>query len=142
VITKELPEDYRYYNRLTVYAGTDTCSNRRLKSRLVENSNIDDLLKNYNTSPSFDFEETFHTLINNKFEVYHNAEFDISGIELVYYRDPLRIHINDNALSVIELEIKNDLFHLIADETAKIVGGDTSNMIASQLAEKRVEENN
>jgi hypothetical protein len=142
VITNNLPDKYRYYNRLTVYVSNGDCNEFRLKSMFIENGNVDDYLTDYNKSPSFDFEETFHTLLNNKFEVYHNNDFEIQKIELYYYRDPLKINIYDNTLSLEELEIKNDLFYLIADETTNIIGGDTSNMIASQIAEKRVEQNN
>lgn len=143
VVTEELPSDYLYYNRLSVFANKGACYKKRIASDLVENSNIDDLLIDYMKKPSFDFEETFHTLKGNKFEVYHGSDFDIDSLELSYCRKPKYIYIRENdSKSSEEIELKDDLFHLIVDEAVKIIGIDISNIVPSQAAEKRIEENN
>jgi len=45
--------------------------------------------------PSKEWGETFYTLANNQVRVYHNDEFDVSKIDLLYYRYPLDINMAD-----------------------------------------------
>ncbi len=53
----KLPSDYRYFNRLTPIVTKDKCSRIRIKSRLVEEANIDEYLRDWSMQPSFDFSQ-------------------------------------------------------------------------------------
>jgi len=139
--TSRFPVDYRYYKRLTPYVSKDNCKKVMIKSFFVEESNIDDYLKDWTFKPSFDFEETFHTLVSNKFRVYHNNDFTVDEVLLTYYRNPAHISCQKRDYDVI-WEWKDDVAELIIDEAVKILAGDIENNSAYELADKRVETDN
>lgn len=139
--TSRFPIDYRYYKRLTPYVSKGNCKKVIIKSLFVEESNIDDYLKDWTFKPSFDFEETFHTLVHNKFRVYHNKDFTVDEVLLTYYRNPSHISCLKRDYDVA-WEWKDDVAELIIDEAVKILAGDIENSSAYELANKRVEEDN
>lgn len=139
--TVKFPVDYRYYKRLTPYVSKGSCKKVTIKSMFVEESNVDDYIKDWTFRPSFDFEETFHTLVNNKFRIYHNNDFTVDEVLLTYYRNPAHISCLKKDYDIV-WEWKDDEAEVIIDEAVKILAGDTENGNAYELANKRVEENN
>jgi hypothetical protein len=137
----KLPEDYRYYKRITPIVSKDNCLQVRLKSFFIEESNVDDYLKDWTFTPSFDFEETFHTLSSNKFKIYHNKDFKIEEVLLTYYRNPLKISCLKRDYDK-KWEWKDDVAEVIIDEAVKILSGDIENTSSYELANNRVENNN
>lgn len=135
VETNKLPSDYLYFKRLTPYVSKGNCTSVPMKSHLREEANVDDLL----LLPSFDFEETFHTLIGNKAHVYHNKDFVIDKVELTYYRKPL--FYNFKKLDTV-VEFKDDICDMLVDECCKIIASDIESLNAKALAESRVENDN
>jgi hypothetical protein len=135
VETNKLPEDYIYFKRLTPLASKGNCGNQKLQSYFKEEANVDSLLD----ICSFDFEETFHTLIGNKARVYHNEDFSINQINLVYYRKPKQY--NFKKLETV-VEFKDDVCELLIDEACKIIASDLENGNQKTLAQERVENNN
>lgn len=133
-----LPKDYRYYSRLSPITFKNNCSEVQLHSTLVENSNVDVYLKDWNTAPSFDFEQCFHTISNNKIQLYHNNDFDVSKLYISYYRNPKKISCDKNDYDK-EWEWNDDVAHLIIDEAIKILAGNTENVTAYQILDKRTE---
>lgn len=136
VETNKLPTDYLYFKRLTPYVSKGNCTSVQIKSHLREEANVDDLLPSL---PSFDFEETFHTLIGNKAHVYHNKDFTIDKVELTYYRKP--IFYNFKKLDTV-VEFKDDICDMLVDECCKIIASDIESLNAKALAESRVENDN
>ena len=135
-----IPSDYRYYKRLTPIVSKNNCSNIRIKSSFVEEANVSDYLLDYNSQPSFDFEETFHTEVGKVFRVYHNNDFTIDILDLLYYRNPKYLGLETEPKETV-WEFKEDLCEIFVDEAVKIIAGDTENIIQHQLAEKRSEQN-
>jgi len=137
--SNKLPREYRYFARLDVYI-TNACNERLLlSSDLREEANAGVLLTNDNTKPSLQFEQCFHTLLDNKVRLYHNGEFDPSEVNLIYYKSPK----DYNANNPDELfEFKDDVVELIIDEAAKIIAGDVSDYNNSQRSSNSVEQNN
>lgn len=135
VETEKLPTDYLYYKRVTPTVSKGSCLDIDIVSDLREEANVDKLI----TLPSFEFEETFHTLIGNKIRVYHNNQFDINKITLVYYRLPKKLSFS-NLDAVVEF--KDDLCEMIMDEAIKIIASDIESLNQKQLAQERVETNN
>lgn len=131
----KLPSDYLYYKRLTVYASKGECTNCLLKSFLKEEANVDSFI----TFPSFEFEETFHTLINNRIHIYHNKEFDIDKLILTYYRKP-KVYDFKKLSDVIEF--KDDICEILVDEAVKIIASDIESINQKTLAQERAENNN
>jgi hypothetical protein len=128
-----LPSDYLEYKRVTGEAVSDCCPDPHLLIvYLSEEANRDVLLRDEHRKPSFDWGETFCTLIDNKVRIYTNNEFTVENVKITYYRQPLRIEIagtEDPYTTVvspvdIECEFKDDITELIIDETVTILAGD------------------
>lgn len=130
--TNKLPNDYLYFKRLSPYVDKANCTNVLIKSHLKEEANVDDLI----TTPSFDFEETFHTIINNKIHVYHNKDFTIGKLQLTYYRKP-KVYSFKKLDTVIEF--KDDICELIVDDACKILASDIESINQKNLAQERAE---
>ena len=133
--SNKLPSDYLYFKRLTPIVSKDECTGFLIKSHLREEANVDDLV----TLPSFEFEETFHTLINNKAHIYHNKAFTIDSVTLTYYRKP-KVYSFKKLDTVIEF--KDDICELIIDDTCKILASDIESINQKNLAQERAENNN
>lgn len=137
-----IPDDYHRFKRLTPIVTKGSCDSINIKSSLVEEANVDELLLDYSSQPSAEFEETFHTKIGNKFSVYHNNDFEIKKVILTYYKKPAYIHLIDQDKAKLEWEFSNDVCEEIIDEAVKILAGDTENTLQYELADKRIENNN
>lgn len=135
VETDKLPVDYLYYKRLTPIVTKGICNNQAIKSHLREEANVDDII----TLPSFDFEETFHTLIGNKAHIYHNNDFKVEKAELVYYRKP-KVYDYKKLNSVIEF--KDDICEILIDEACDILASDIESINQKQIARQRADFNN
>lgn len=138
VETGKLPSDYLYYKRLTPYVSSGNCSSVKIKSHLKEEANVDDLLPSL---PSFEFEETFHTLIGNRAHVFHAKKFTIDKVELTYYRKPTFYEFKPIKMSTV-VEFKDDICDILVDDTAKIIASDIESLNAKALTESRAESNN
>jgi len=139
--TYKVPVDYRYYKRLTPVVSKGECEKVNIKSYFVEESNVDDYMKDWTFKPSFDFEETFHTMLSNKFRIYHNNDFKVEEAVLTYYRNPLKISCLKRDYDKL-WEWKDDVAELIIDEAVKILAGDIENVNAYEIANKKIEEDN
>ena len=133
--TEKLPSDYLYYKRVTPIVSKETCENIAIKSHLREEANVDDLI----TLPSFEFEETFHTLINNKVHIYHNKQFTVNKVNITYYRKP-KVYSFKKLDTV--MEFKDDICDMLVDEACKIMASDIESSNQKILAQERVETNN
>jgi hypothetical protein len=108
------------------------CDKRRMTVYLAEEENLNQLLRDKQKQPSFEWAETFATLIGNTTHIYTNGEFEVESANLIYYRQPRRIQIQgctnpyDNTVSAqnIESEFKDDIVELIIDEAVSIIAGD------------------
>lgn len=136
VQSNRLPADYLYYKRVTPYVSSGSCNGVKIKSHLKEEANVDDLLP---TLPSFEFEETFHTLINNKVHLYHYKQFAVDRLELTYYRKP-KVY-NFKKLSDV-IEFKDDIAEMIVDDACKILASDIESLNQKGLADEREEKDN
>lgn len=137
----KLPENYRYYNRLTLVVSKGDCKDTRIKSKFVENANVDDLLEDWTFSPSFDFEQAFHIMASNKFRIYHNGEFEIEHVLLSYYTNPQYISCEIKDFNKL-WQWKDDVAEVIIDEAIKLLSGNIEAQNAFALAKARVEDNN
>lgn len=135
VESNKLPSDYLFFKRLTPYVTKGNCSSVYIKSHLREEANVDDLI----TLPSFEFEETFHTLIGNRAHIYHNKNFVIDKVTLTYYRKP-KIYSSKNLTEVIEFNDR--ICEILVDEAAKIIASDIESLNQKALTEQRSELNN
>jgi hypothetical protein len=135
VESEKLPGDYMYYKRVTPIVSKSNCEGVRIKSSLREEANVDDILD----MCSFNFEETFHTLHNNKVHIYHNKDFDVDSALLTYYRKP-KFYDFKKLGSVVEFN--DHICELLVDEAAKIIASDIESINQKQLSQERGEFNN
>lgn len=144
----ELPEDYLWYKKILPRATKGECSLKVIKSTLVEESNVPDYLEDWSWKPSFEWQQCFHTLLNNKLRIYTNGDFKINNVDLTYYRRPRKMdiegytHETGRVSSNIDLEFKDDIAELILDDAAAILAGDIENFNQSQVTKQRSENNN
>lgn len=129
-----LPPDYLYFKRLTPTVSKGNCPSVTITSHLREEANVDAL----RTFPSFDFEETFHTLIGNKVHIYHNKDFTIDKATLTYYRKP---KVYSHKKLDTKIEFKEDDCELFIEEACKIIASDIESLNAKALAQERRENN-
>jgi len=127
-----LPANYLQWKRVDVYAQKDCCYKRRMNVYLAEEGNLNQLLRDDSKKPSFEWGETFATLINGNVNIYTNHDFEIEKADLVYYNQPTKIQIqgcvdpytNVQSTINVECEFKDDIIELIIDEAVSILGGD------------------
>lgn len=127
-----LPENYLQWKRVDVYAKKGCCEKRRMNVYLAEEGNLNQLLRDDSKKPSFDWAETFATLIGGDVNIYTNEDFDIQSADLIYYRQPIKIQIqgcvdpytNIQSTTNVECEFKDDIIEVIIDEAVGILAGD------------------
>lgn len=129
----ELPDNYLEYKRIDVKAKDECCDDpRSMNVYLAEEDNRAQLLRDEMKGPSFEWAETFATLIDNRARIFTNDEFDLCEAQLTYYRFPINIEIQgcvDPYTGVgspvnIECEFKDDIVELLIDEAVAIIAGD------------------
>jgi hypothetical protein len=129
----ELPENYLQWKRVDAFANSDCCNiNRRMVVYLAEEANVNNLLRDLAKRPNFEWGETFATLINNKLNVYTDDTFTINNADLIYYRQPIKIQVQNcvdpytgvASPTNIQCEFKDDIIEVIIDEAVSILAGD------------------
>jgi hypothetical protein len=146
-----LPLNYLQWKRVSCKASDPCCPKPRpMVIYLAEVANVDELLRDKNKKPSFEWAETFVTMQTDKLQIYTNGEFAIVDPKLTYYRQPVRIEIagvqdpytlTTPAVDTIS-EFKDDLVELFVDECAKIIAGDIESMNQVQRQSQATESNN
>lgn len=146
-----LPTDYLQWKRVSCKAVDKCCPDPRpMVIYLAEVANVDELLRDKNKKPSFEWAETFVTMQGDKLQIYTNDEFEIVQTQLIYYRQPTRIEINGvqdpytliTPTADVISEFKDDLVELFIDECAKIIAGDIESMNQLQRQTQATESNN
>ena len=135
--TEALPADYLHFVRVSAKAKTDCCPSRSFVSIYqAEEANVDILLGDNFKQPSFEWAETFCTILGDKIRIYTDGKFTVEDAKLVYYRKPKDIQIQGCSnittgqvySSNVECELKDDICEIIADEAAAILAGDIESM--------------
>jgi len=145
-------DEYMAFKRLQVYALSDCCKDPRLMViYLVEEANAINYITDDNKKPSFEWGETFATIVGKKIRIYTNNEFQIQTASLMYYKQPRRIVIagvadpytgDVNPLTDVISEFKDDVVEVMIDDAAAILAGDIENWPQSQREKQTAEGNN
>lgn len=141
-----LPSNYLWYKKILPLCMKGSCQGVPLDSLFVEEANVPRLLFDWSMKPSFEWRETFHTIIGNTIRIYTNEDFEVENVYLTYYRTPQKVDINgytheDETSSVNrDLEFKDDVAEIILDEAAAILAGDTEYLMQLQVAKQRADE--
>jgi hypothetical protein len=135
--TEIIPANYLHFVRVGANVKNDCCPKRTLSTIYqAEEANVDILLADSFKSPSFEWAETFCTIIGDKIRIYTNGLFTVHDAKLVYYRKPKDIQIagctnistGQTFLTNVECELKDDICEIIVDEAAAILAGDIESM--------------
>jgi hypothetical protein len=148
--SRPLPADYLQYKRVDAYAKSECCPERGITVYLAEEANAEQLLRDMYRQPSFEWGETFCTIMGNRIRVYTDNKFDLSNCSLTYYRQPRRIEIAGcvdpytQAASAQDIicEFKDDIVELLIDEAVSILAGDIESMNQFQRGTQTAERNN
>lgn len=146
----EIPSDYLQWKRVDAYAKKECCNKRRMNVYFGEEGNLSLLLRDTGKKPSFEWGETFATLIGNNVNIYTNDEFDLESAEMIYYRQPIKIQILNCSdpytglisTTEVECEFKDDIIELIIDEAVSILAGDIESGNQFSRTQESAERNN
>lgn len=140
-----LPDDYMAFKRVDAYAVKDCCvdSQHINVTYLAEEENISILLDDYLKRPSFEWGETFCTLIANRLRIYTAGEFKLDNVNFIYYRTPRKIQIagttDPYTLQVstedVICEFKDDIAEIMIDDAVQILAGDMESVFQYQVAQ-------
>lgn len=129
--SQELPKDYLAGDRVSFLGVHKDCKEPRIfKVYDGEEKNLDELLKDPNKNPNFEWAETFKTQVSNTIRIYTDGKFQVTKPRLIYYRNPRPIAIEgcvneyDELTSNVECEFRDDLVESLIDETAGLLAGD------------------
>ena len=89
----ELPEDYFDLSNLCAFASSEKCKGVELKTWEIKNDDLKEKYHDEFNCPSIEWSETFYTTTDGKVAVYKKG-FDISKVELSYYRYPKQVDIS------------------------------------------------
>lgn len=81
-----------YYHIIRAYGKIGDCN---LNIWPAKEGDVNVLLSDEFWTPSKEWGETFHTLVNNQLRVYHNNQFNLEKVNLIYFRYPLNINMAD-----------------------------------------------
>lgn len=143
----KLPSDFLFWNRIIPVASKDQCLKKEMYSELVEEANVPILLRDYSWQPSFEWRETFHTILSGKIRVYTQNNFIVDHLDTVYYRKPKKMDIHgytheDGTISQnVDLEFKDDLAEIVLDYAASIIAGDIESPNQTQITLTRSQVN-
>jgi len=149
--TNNFPVDkYLEFKRVSTQAKDECCPPRSMTVYLAEEANVPLLLRDPLKNPSFEWGETFCTMLNNTIRIYKNKNFEIVLPVLTYYRKPTLIQITGCAdpytglvsTTNVNSEFKDDLVEVILDDTAALIAGDIENMYQQQRGTQAAERNN
>ncbi len=151
VQSQELPKDYLFFKRLDGHANKGCCDNPMAMTitYLAEEENVPLLLGDELKKPSFEWGETFCTLVGNKIRIYTNGEFGFHESHLMYYRLPRFIQIAGcvdpyttlQSTADITCEFKDDIAEILVDEAVNILSGDIESTTQYQISQQNVQEN-
>lgn len=142
-------DSYLEFKRVTSKAKDDCCDARSMTVYLAEEANVPLIMRDPLKNPSFDWGETFCTMLNNTIRIY-KKDFDIVSPILTYYRKPTLIQVKGcqnpytgiESTETINSEFKDDLVEVILDDTAAIIAGDIENIYQQQRETQAAERNN
>jgi hypothetical protein len=136
----KIPDDYLHFVRVSGYASSDCCPRRPLSIYQAEEANVDIMLSDSFKSPSFEWAETFCTIMGDKIRIYSDNKFAVDDVTLTYYRKPRTVQILGcvdpaNGLQFKAnqtCELRDDIIEIIIDDAVAILAGDMDNTMQYQ----------
>jgi hypothetical protein len=145
-----VPQNYLQWKRVDIETTKDCCTNRKMIVYFAEEGDLSMLLRDAAKKPSFEWGETFATLMNNKIKIYNNEDFEISKGSFTYYKQPEKIQILNcvdpytslTSATEVQCEFKDDIIELLIDEAVSILAGDMESNNQFARGSANAEKNN
>lgn len=145
-LTKLSPK-YLFYIDSYVLADKGRCKDRKIwvNKDLAKHSDISLLLNNENYKPSFEYQETFNTIADNKLAIYTDGTFTPKQIFVSYLRYPQYINksgyvdLEGNETADQDCELADYLEDELVDLTVQDLAEYTENASAVQSAQFRIQ---
>lgn len=129
----DIPIDFLEFKRVDIQVKSECCPDPKpMVVYLAEEANVPVLLRDNLKKPSYEWGETFMTLMTNRIRIYTNGDFVVQPIQLYYYRKPINIEIINCSnpytglvsAADVECEFKDDIVELLIDEACAEIAGD------------------
>jgi hypothetical protein len=148
--SEQLPENYMRFIKVSARCQSDCCPDRKLTVNLIEEANADSYLTDVFSKPSFEWGETFCTMMGNRVRIYTDGQFTLVKPILSYYRKPKEVLFSScvnpstGEVSIKDqvCEFKDDIAEIIIDDACSILSGDIENMGQLQRLSQTAEKNN
>lgn len=147
-VTDAVPDDYLYYSSMYVMAKNDCCPERNITVYIVDKADLYVILRDDNKKPSFEWGETVAVISNNKFTIYTDRQFDITSIDLTYYRKPTPVSFlgcvdisTGLATPDVPCEFKDDIAEILVDNAVMILAADIESFNQYTRANTAVQNN-
>jgi len=145
-LTKLSPK-YLFYIDSYILADKGRCKDRKIwvNKDLAKHSDISLLLNNENYKPSFEYQETFNTIADNKLAIYTDGTFTPKKIFVSYLRYPQYINksgyvdLEGNETPDQDCELADYLEDELVDLTVQDLAEYTENASAVQSAQFRIQ---
>lgn len=146
------PSDYLEWCRIDAKAVKECveCPPRPLTIFAGNEADVSLYLADANRQPTYDWATTFSTLINNKFRIWTNEQFDIVEPLVTYYKTPVHIQIlgytnpDTGVVSTVDVlcEFPDNVIELMIDDAAAILCRDMRDLQQAQALNQSAEFNN
>jgi hypothetical protein len=146
--TDPFPTDYLYYSSLYVMAKTDCCPERNMLVYIVDKEDLFVILRDANKKPSFEWGETIGIFAGNRITVYTDGDFDITSLNLTYYRKPVPVSFqgcvditSGQITTDVPCEFKDDIAEILVDNAVAILAADIESFNQYTRATNSVQSN-
>lgn len=148
-VSLDLNPTYLFYINSFILADKDICKNKIIwiNNDLAKHGDIGTILNNEHYKPSFEYEETFNMISNNKFHIYTDGSFEPKELQLMYIKIPKYINkegyimINGVDSQNQDCELVDYLEDELLDLTVQNLAMFTENASAVQTAQYRIQTN-
>jgi len=143
------PADYMNYTSLYAMAKSDCCPDRNIIVYMVDKADLYVILRDENKKPSFEWGETVAIMSGDQFTIYTNGEFEVTSVDLTYYRKPIPVEFK-NCIDVstglpankdIPCEFKDDIAEILVDNAVAILAADIESFNQYTRASTSVQSN-
>lgn len=146
---KILEPEYLFYIDSYILADKGRCKNKRIRVNqdLAKHADILILLDNTHYKPSFEYQETFNTIISDKISIYTDGTFIPTKIYMSYLRYPVYIDsegyikLDGTDSKNVDCELEAYLEDELVDLTVQNLAMYTENVAAAQSAQFRIQTN-
>ena len=140
---------YMFYVDSYFLADKGECKNRIIwtNTELLKHGDVQFLLNNEHTKPSFEYQETFSSVSTNKISIFTDGSFTPKKLYLMYIRYPVYINkagyvmLNGETSTDVNCELASYLEDEILDLAVQNLAMYTENASAVQSAQFRIQTN-